>query len=246
MVNRIWQHHFGFGLVRTSANFGVMGERPSHPQLLDYLAARFIASGWSIKEMHRLIMLSSAYQQSTRITAAGLAADPENRLHWRANRRRLEAEEIRDSLFTVAGRLDATPGGPGFQDVTTPRRSLYLMAVRTGAKSAEFGPLFDAPDCSAIVERRTESIVAPQALFLLNDPLVADLATALAQRITREFPVATARERIRRLYEIVLCRHPTAIEFEIGLQFLAEPAAVDVWTRYCHLLVCTNEFLYVD
>ena len=115
MVNRIWQHHFGVGLVPTSANFGEMGERPSHPELLDYLAARFVASGWSVKAMHRLIMLSSVYQQSSASSAAGLAADPENRLLWRANRRRLEAEALRDSLLAVAGRLDATPGGPGFR-----------------------------------------------------------------------------------------------------------------------------------
>jgi hypothetical protein len=150
MVNRIWQHHFGAGLVRTSANFGAMGERPSHPELLDFLAARFVSSGWSIKAMHRLIMLSNAYQQDAVPSAAGLAADPENRLLWRLNRRRLEAEALRDSLLAVAGRLDSTPGGPGFQEASTPRRSLYLMSVRTGAKTAEFGPLFDAPDCSAL------------------------------------------------------------------------------------------------
>src|SRR6185295_6191955 len=145
MINRIWQHHFGVGLVSTSANFGAMGERPSHPELLDFLAARFVSSGWSVKAMHRLIMLSNVYQQSAASSAADLAADPENRLMWRANRRRLEAEAIRDSLLAVAGRLDPTPGGPGFQEAATPRRSLYLMAVRTGAKTAEFGPLFDAP-----------------------------------------------------------------------------------------------------
>jgi len=246
MVNRIWQHHFGYGLVRTSANFGIMGERPSHPELLDYLAARLVDSGWSIKKMHRLMMLSSTYQQSARTSAAGVAADPENRLLWRANRRRLEAEAIRDSLFAVAGKLDTTPGGPGFQDVATPRRSLYLMAVRTGAKTAEFGPLFDAPDCSAIVERRNESIVAPQALFLLNDPLIADLASEISRRIAREMPDGTVRERIERLYEITLCQLPTPAEVELGLQFLGEPASDDAWTRYCHLLVCTNEFMYVD
>jgi hypothetical protein len=246
MVNRIWQHHFGFGLVRTSANFGARGERPSHPELLDYLAARFVASGWSIKEMHRLMLLSSAYQQSSQSNPAGLAADPENRLLWRANRRRLEAEAIRDSLFAVAGRLDTMSGGPGFQDAATPRRSLYLMAVRTGAKTSEFAPLFDAPDCSAIVERRNESIVAPQALFLLNDSLVADVATGLAERIIREVPEGTVRERIGRLYEITLGRAPTPDEVEIGLQFLADPAAADVWVRYCHLVACTNEFIYID
>ena len=246
MVNRIWQHHFGVGLVPTSANFGAMGERPSHPELLDFLAARFISSGWSVKAMHRLIMLSNVYQQNSAPSAAGLGADPENRLLWRANRRRLEAEAFRDSLFAVAGRLDSPLGGPGFQDAAMPRRSLYLMSVRTGAKSAEFGPLFDLADCSGIVERRTESIVAPQALFLMNDPLVAELAAALAQRVARETAGGTARERIRRLYEITLCRPAADDEIEIGIQFLGNEPQADRWNGYCRLIVSTNEFLYLD
>jgi hypothetical protein len=260
MVNRVWQHHFGTGLVRTSANFGAMGERPSHPELLDFLAARFIASGWSVKALHRLILLSSTYQQSSLANAAGLAADPENRLLWRANRRRLEAEELRDSLLAVAGRLDSFSGGPAFQDFATPRRSLYLMAARTGAKTAEFGPLFDAPDCSGIVERRTESIVAPQALFLMNDAQVTDLAKALADRIVREVPYGNDRERIGRLYQIALGRPPTEAEVDVGLQFQGNgtdarrpekaPAqaasATEAWVRYCHLVVCTNELMYID
>jgi hypothetical protein len=246
MVNRIWQHHFGAGLVRTSANFGAMGERPSNFKLLDFLAARFIASGWSVKAMHRLIILSSTYQQRSVLSAAGLAADPENRLLWRANRRRLEAEAFRDSLFAVAGQLNSTPGGPGYQDVATPRRSLYLMSVRTGAKAAEFGLLFDAPDCSGIVERRTESIVAPQALFLMNDPLVTRLATALAERIAGEVPRGNDRERIRRLYEITLGRPPAEAEIDIGLQLLSDETVTNAWTGYCRMIVCTNEFIYLD
>jgi hypothetical protein len=272
MANRVWQHHFGAGLVRTSANFGAMGERPSHPELLDYLAAQFVASGWSVKALHRLIMLSSTYQQSSGPGAAsseqrqfqqGQAADPENRLLWRANRRRLESEAARDAMLAVAGRLDSTPGGPGFQDAAIPRRTLYLMAVRTGAKAAEFGPLFDAPDCSGIVERRTESITAPQALFLINDPLMTDLARGLAERVLREAVDGTRQDQIRRLYEITLGRLPLGTEIELALEFLGEdrdngaagrpskphggvaPAA-DAWVRYCHLLLCTNEFLYVD
>jgi hypothetical protein len=245
MANRIWQHHFGVGLVPTSANFGAMGERPSHPELLDFLAARLVSSGWSVKDMHRLIMLSSAYQQSSESNAAGLAADPENRLLWRANRRRLEAEAIRDSLLTVAGRLDSTLSGPGFQEDAIPRRSLYQMAVRTGAKMADFGPLFDAPDCSGIVERRTESVVAPQALFLMNSPLVTDMAKALAERVYSDVSGGADRQRIERLYQITLGRLPTKAEVEIGLRLVAEqqPSA---WTGYCHLILCTNEFVFVD
>lgn len=143
MVNRIWQHHFGEGLVRTSTNFGVRGERPGHPELLDHLSRRFIDSGWSIKAMHRLIVLSSVYQQSTFASDATRAADPENCWLARMPRRRLEAEAIRDSLLSVSGLLDATPGGPGFLDVAVPRRTPYLMSVRTGSKTADFNSLFD-------------------------------------------------------------------------------------------------------
>ncbi|MDB5390192.1 MAG: Protein of unknown function (DUF1553)/Protein of unknown function (DUF1549)/Planctomycete [Planctomycetaceae bacterium] len=246
LVNRVWQHHFGVGLVSTSANLGENGERPSHPELLDDLAARFIASGWSIKALHRLIMLSNVYQQNSAPNAAGLAADPENRLLWRANRRRLDSESLRDSLLTAAGRLDSTQGGPGFQEIGNPRRTLYLMAVRTGAKTAEFGSLFDAADCTGIVERRFESTVAPQALFLMNDPFVSELATALAQRVTREVPGGSELERIRRLYEITLGRLPKESEITIGLQLLVDPAQSNAWASYCRVLLCTNEFMFVD
>lgn len=248
MANRIWQHHFGVGIVPTSTNFGVMGEAASHPELLDHLAGGFMASGWSIKALHRQIMLSNVYQQSVVAFAEdpARAADPENRLLGRANRRRLEAEAIRDSLLAISGRWDSTMGGPGFQDAATPRRSLYLMSVRTGAKSAEFGPLFDAADCSGIVDRRNESIVASQALFFMNDPLVTDLAAALAARIVSEIPEPDSRARIDRLYQITLGRPPVAAEIEVGDAFLADQSAPDGWARYCRLIVCSNEFLFVD
>jgi hypothetical protein len=223
-----------------------MGDSPSHPELLDFLAAEFIRSGWSVKAMHRLIMLSATYQQVSTSNQSGLAADPENRLLWRANRHRLEAEELRDSLLSVAGRLDETIGGPGFLEMATPRRSLYLMSIRTGAKMAEFRPLFDAPDCSGIVERRNESIVAPQALFLMNDPLVAELATALGERVVREVNTDSRRDQIQMLYEIALGRMPTVEEYEIGLQFLNDGTQPDPMSRYCRLILSTNEFMFVD
>ena len=246
MVNRIWQHHFGEGLVRTSTNFGARGERPSHSELLDYLASRFLASGWSVKSMHRLIMLSSVYQQSSRASQASLLADPENRLLGRMNRRRLEAEAIRDNLLSVAGRLNTNPGGPGFLDAAVPRRSVYLMSVRTGAKASEFGPLFDGPDCSAIVEQRSQSTVAPQALFLLNDPFVMDMAGALAERVAQEVPCVGQEARIDRVYQIAIGRPPTAAEIEIARRLLGQKPDADAWSRFCHVVLCTNEFIYVD
>ncbi len=246
MVNRIWQHHFGEGLVRTSTNFGVRGERPSHPELLDHLARRFIESGWSIKSLHRLIVLSSVYQQSTFASDATRTADPENRWLARMPRRRLEAEAIRDSLLAVSGRLDATLGGPGFLEVAVPRRTLYLMTSRTGAKTADFNSLFDGPDGGGILERRNPSIVAPQALYLLNDPLLDDVSAALAARVARDVPFGRDDERISRLYELAFGRAPTPTEINIGRQLVADPTVKEAWARYCRVILCTNEFIYVD
>ena len=242
MVNRLWQHHFGVGLVRTSTNFGVRGELPSHPELLDYLASRFMTSGWSVKAMQRLIVLSRVYQQESRTDTL----DPENRQLARMPRRRLESEAIRDSLLVVSGLLDRTVGGVGFLEVEIPRRTLYLMSVRTGTKTADFNSLFDGPDGGGIIERRNESIVAPQALFFMNEAWVDHISVALAARIVRESPSSDAAVHVATLYEIVLGRQPTTAEIDLGLQLITETSVGDPWVRYCRLLLCSNEFLYVD
>lgn len=248
MVNRIWQHHFGEGLVRTPNDFGERGERPTHPELLDDLAARFVESGWSVKAIHRLIMLSAVYQQSSSVSTATLARDPDNRLFGRMNRRRLEAEAIRDSLLSVSGRLDGTQGGPPFTDLAVPRRTLYLMSARTGANTSDFGRLFDRADPNLIVGQRGQSVVAPQALFFLNDPFVSGAAKGLAARILREAP-ANTEARICHLYTLALGRPPTKAETDLGVQELAPAIGAngpDVLERYCLLVLCTNEFLYID
>ncbi len=247
MVNRIWQHHFGEGLVRTASDFGSRGDRPSHPELLDDLAARFVESGWSPKAMHRLILLSSTYQQSARVEARGIAADPENRLLGRMNRRRLDAEAIRDGLLSAAGRLERRPGGLAFAELSVPRRTLYLMSVRTGpgSSAADFGRLFDRADPGSIVARRGESVVAPQALFFLNDPFVQDNGRALAARLAREEP-AGGEPRIRRLYALALGRPPSPAEVDLGRQLLATDGDVDPWERYCQVILSSNEFIYID
>ena len=176
LVNRVWQHHFGEGLVRTPSNFGVLGERPSHPELLDYLAARFVESGWSIKAMHRLMMLSATYHESSGASPQSLKSDPENRLFGRMNRQRPEAEAIHDALLAVAGRLDPRAGGPAESNLASPRRMLYFKNTRTNRSG--LGPLFDAANAAMHVERRTVSTVAPQALYLMNDPWIALNAAA--------------------------------------------------------------------
>jgi hypothetical protein len=238
MVNRIWQHHFGEGIVRTPGNFGKLGEPPTHPELLDYLAHQFAESGWSIKAMHRAIMLSAVYQQASVPTPETLAADPDNRLFGRMNRRRLEAEEIRDSLLAASGRLDPTMGGRASQDFNLPRRTLYLMTIRSDRSS--FRELFDAADSTAIVDKRTESTVAPQALFLLNHPFAMEQAKALANR-TKELGVHDNRGRIEQLYVSLYGRSPSEKEIEIGLAALEQGLEA-----YCQLLLCSNEFMYVD
>jgi hypothetical protein len=252
MVNRIWQHHFGTGLVRTPSNFGKLGEPPTHPELLDYLAAQFVRSGWSLKAMHRTIMLSAAYQQASRPAQETAAADPDNRLLGRMNRRRLDAEALRDSLLAVAGQLDRTTGGPAVRDLNTRRRTLYVMTVRSDR--ATFRDLFDAADPTAVVDRRTESTVAPQALFLLNHPFALAQARALAQRALREGPPAE-RDRIAWLYQLLYARPPGAREIDLGTAALGQARAAAsgqpdgeerAWAEYCQVLLCANEFMYLD
>jgi len=244
MVNRIWQHHFGEGIVRTPSNFGKLGERPSNPQLLDWLAQRFVDSGWSIKAMHRTIMLSAAYQQSTEPRAETAKADADNRLFGRMNRRRLEAEIIRDNLLAVAGRLDRDAGGPATPDFNRPRRTVYLMTVRSDRTG--FRPLFDVADSTALVDKRTVSTVAPQALFLLNHPFVLAQTRALAGRLLQA--ATDDRRRIGKAYELLYGRPPTAEETQIGLDFLAKADGGPSrrWQEYCQVLLCANEFIYVD
>jgi hypothetical protein len=245
MVNRLWQHHFGEGIVRTPNNFGERGERPTHPELLDHLAERFIQSGWSVKDLHRQIMLSSTYQQSSRGSPTALKQDPDNRLFSRMNRRRLDAEAIRDSLLAVAGSLDDRMGGPSFQEMAVPRRTLYLMSVRTGGNISDFAALFDRADPGSIVEKRSTSTVAPQALFFLNDPFVTVQAKALAARLATDAAMGQ-EETVSRLYLIVLGRLPNKAEAAVGLQQLEPKKDVNSLERYCNMLLCTNEFLYVD
>ena len=233
MMNRMWQHHFGEGIVRTPNNYGKLGSPPTHPELLDYLALEFIKSGWSIKAMHRAIMLSATWQQSSVPTADVLKADPENLLFARMNRRRLESEAIRDSLLAVANRLDRATGGQAARALETPRRTLYIMTVRS--ERATFQCLFDAADATTIAEKRNVSTVAPQALFLMNNPFALEQADALAKR-------APEKDRVPWLYRTLYGREPSQREIALG-QAAAENSA---WADYCHVLLCANEFVYID
>ncbi len=254
MINRIWQNHFGEGIVRTPNNYGKLGTPPTHPELLDYLAHRFVESGWSVKAMHRAIMLSATYQQSSIPSPATLKADPDNLLFGHMNRRRLESEALRDSLLEVAGKLDPALGGPSIRDLNITRRTLYVMTVRSDRATYQF--LFDAADPNAIVEKRIDSTVAPQALFLLNHPFALGQTKALAQRVMKEAP-ANDKARIEWLYNSLYGRPASKQEIAIGLRALAQTigkAKTDAeirpreaaWEQYCQVLVCANEFIYVD
>jgi hypothetical protein len=273
MVNRLWQWHFGEGLVRSPDNFGNLGQRPTHPELLDWLARQFVASGWSVKAMHRLIMLSSTYQMSTRHDEAAAAADPENRLYWRFNRRRLEAEAVRDALLAVSGRLRAgspgtliqtknhayvnTTGGGGsikYSEIT--HRSVYLPVVRSGLY--EVFQAFDFADPSASNGQRVPTTVAPQALFMLNDQLVLKSSEAMAGRLLAREGLDD-RGRVEQAYRLAYGRRPTEAEAARALGYLdrfntflasgdmaSTARPLRAWQTLCQALLASSEFLYLD
>ena len=256
MANRIWAWHFGRGLVTDTENFGVRGERPSNPELLDWLAAEFVESGWSVKAMHRLILRSSTWQMASHHPdeAAHARTDPENRLHWKQNLRRLQAEQIRDSILAVSGRLDPSLGGKTLplrnrqfvfnhtsEDHTTYhslRRAIYLPVIRNNLY-----PLFeqfDFPDPTMPTGTRSETVIAPQALVLMNDPLILDSAEALAKKVSN----STNREDgIRKAWRACFHREPRYAELKSGRDFLSRNA--DAWPLLCQTLFASNEFLYL-
>ena len=246
MVNRIWMHHFGAPLVSTPSDFGVRSDPPTHPELLDHLATRFVAGGWSIKAMHRAILLSRAYGQASVDRPGCRQVDPENTLLWRMNRRRLDFEATRDALLAASGRLDRTVGGPSMPDLTAPsstRRTLYASIDRLNLPS--LFRTFDFPDPNATSPRRDNTTIAPQALFLMNHPFVLESARALEHRPEVASETDLAR-RVDRLYRLLYGRGPTAEEVELAGNYLAEGRAAVPRERYVHALMMANEFLFVD
>jgi hypothetical protein len=244
MVNRLWQHHFGEGIVRTPNNYGKLGTPPTHPELLDWLALEFARSGWSIKAMHRRMMLSAAYQQSSRGERETVRIDPANELFGRQNRQRLTAEELRDTMLNLSGELDRVLGGPSVRDLAAKRRTLYVTTIRSDR--ATYQMLFDGADPNTIVEKRTDSVVAPQALWLLNHPFALAQIKALADRLEREGPKAT-EARVEWLYERLFARLPRAEERELmasAVRRLGE--GTKTWEQICQVLVCSNELAYLD
>jgi hypothetical protein len=273
MVNRVWRWHFGRGLVQTPDNFGALGDRPVHQPLLDWLACRFVEGGWSVKRLHRLILLSSTYQTGGNVPAKALEADPENRLLARTTPRRLEAEAIRDALLAVGGSLDTTMGGSLLhvknrdylfnhtsQDGTkydTPRRSVYLPVVRN--HMFDLFDLFDYADASVANGDRSTTTVAPQALFMMNSEAAIRAARGLADRLLAD-DTADDRARVGRLYVRAYARTPSEAEAGRALRFLdaftrraeaeiegseGSPARRRAWEALCQAVLASNEFLYV-
>lgn len=246
IVNRVWQWHFGEGLVRTPSNFGLTSEPPSHPALLDGLAAHLIEEGWSLKELHRRIMLSAAYQRSSAVPRDPTARDPENRWLARFSARRLEAEAFRDAMLFVSGQLDVALGGPAGADVGTNRRSLYVQTARWDRSN--FATLFDAANPDASVEKRTISTVAPQALFMINHDFVKTQASHFAKRLLGR-PGDDAAARIRWAYQLLFGRPAQPEEIQIAQLLLAQSGGSGLesaWCDFAHVLLCSNEFIYVD
>jgi cytochrome c553 len=250
IVNRLWQHHMGHGIVATPSDFGVRGERPTHPELLDFLANELIRNGWRLKPIHKLIVTSAVYQTAATADEAKVKADRENTLFWRRPARRLDAEAIRDSLLFVSGQLDDRMYGPGTLEDTSRRRSIYFTMKRS--RLIPMLVIFDAPDGTVGVGERPATTVAPQALLLMNNPQVRMWARAFGERVGE---AKTPEEAIHRVYRLALSRDASADELVEGLAFVKSQEAAYAGkldardlalADFCQVVMCLNEFLYVE
>jgi hypothetical protein len=254
IVNRLWQHHMGRGLVATPSDFGVQGEPPTHPELLDYLAQELIRGGWRLKRIHKLILASAVYQQSSAANEKNAAIDSENRLWWHHPRQRLQAELIRDAMLSVSGLLDERQFGPGTLDLKHTRRSIYFFVKRSKLVSSMV--LFDAPDALGGMDRRPTTTVAPQALMILNNEIVRGYAVAFGRRIAPSQTVAFA-DAVRGGYRLALGREATEKELAVSVDFLEQQVASyresgradarqAALADFCQALLGVNEFVYID
>jgi mono/diheme cytochrome c family protein len=254
IVNRLWQHHMGRGIVATPSEFGTRGEPPSHPELLDWLARQLIDNGWHLKPIHKLILTSTVYRQSGKLDEAKLRIDRDNRLFWHGPHYRLEAEAIRDSLLAVSGSLDDRMFGPGTLNPNTTRRSVYFTVKHSSL--IPMMTVFDAPDASQSVGERPTTTIAPQALFLMNNPNVRQYAISFARRIAPETRNAL-ESAIERAYMTALARPPDAGELAEAVSFVKHQTESYQLTKksdpqeaaladFCQVVFCLNEFIYVD
>ncbi len=247
MANRLWQHHFGEGIVGTANDFGAQGERPTHPELLDWLASELVKGGWRLKPLHKAMLLTAAYQQANDVSPANVKIDPENRFLWHRRPQRLEAEIIRDAVLAVGGSLDPTMYGPSLLDNTN-RRSVYLRVKRS--ELIPFMSIFDAPEPTQSIGERVSTTLPTQALTMMNSPFVRQQAEKLVARIrpTNETPLEVA---IDRAYQFAFARQPSKDERDRMLGFVTQQTAANsdatiALTEVCQVLLCLNEFVYVD
>jgi hypothetical protein len=249
----VWGWHFGVGLVDTPSDFGVRTRPPTNPELLDWLASRFMAEGWSLKKLHRRILLSNTYRQTSVIendnsqtssqAAKAAAIDPENRLLWHMNRHRLDFEEMRDSLLAVSGQIDEAQGGRAIDIFKAPfsrRRSIYGFVDRQNLPGTLRTFDFASPD--AHCPSRHTTIVPQQALFMLNSPFVQQQAAALANRASASQPI----QRIHQMYHFVHARSPSQEETKLAMDYLGAVPTQDDWIRYAQVLLASDEFMFVD
>jgi hypothetical protein len=246
-VNRVWGHHFGSPLVATPSDFGLRSDPPSNPELLDYLAARFMAGGWSIKNLHRLIMLSGAYMQSSDDNETGAKLDPSNLLYWRMNRQRLEFEPMRDTILAVSGKLDLTPGGHAVDilDRASNRRTVYGYIDRQNLPDLFRAFDFASPDTSSA--RRFYTTVPQQALFLMNSPFIIEQAKNLVRRPDFN-STANDLQRVRLVYQLAFQRDPSREEMKLALRFLHTPSRsnLDAWQKYAQVILMSDELVFID
>jgi hypothetical protein len=245
-VNHVWAHLFGRGLVGTPSDFGTRGDKPTHPELLDWLAVTFMEDDWSTKQLVRRIVMSQAYRQASDANEAGFAADPENRLLWRMNRRRLDLEAFRDSLLAASGKLDLTMGGPSVKLTEAPfpaRRAVYGFIERQNLPA--FFRTFDFANPNVHAAGRPQTASPQQALFMLNSPFVLEQAHALAERSARD---DGDLKRLDRMYRDALGRSPTLDEVVEVHAYLtsADSAQGDRWDELAQVLLMSNEFMFVD
>ena len=273
IVNRLWHHHFGRGIVATPSDFGRHGQPPTHPDLLDCLARQLVADGWSLKRMHRLMMTSAAYRRSSGNQPAAAEIDPQNKLLWRMNRRRLEAESIRDSILSTAGRLSPAAGGPGVypripKDVNVQlpnndkelswypcteeenrRRTIYVFQRRS--LTMPLVDVFDGAPMNQSCAARATTTVAPQALTLLNGEFAREESRQMADRLRREAGDDEVR-RIERAFKLAFARSPAADELSAARSFLNDQSRLRggdeaaALADFCHVLLNANEFIYLD
>jgi hypothetical protein len=269
-VNRIWRHLFGRGLVESPDNFGLLGEPPTHPELLDHLARRFVAEGWSVKKMVRAIVLSSSYQMSAEHNPKAYAKDPDNRYLWRMNRRRLEAEALRDSILSVSGALDPTRGGSllatnnarinnpmlALPPIASNRRSVYLPVLRNDVN--DMFQVFDFSDPHAVAGKRHLTTTAPQALFMLNSEFMLEQSRHWAERLLG-WPGVDDRQRVMAAYVQAFGRLARSEEVNRALRFIErfqaglntsesklESDRIESWQAFCQALLASAEFRYLD